>query len=52
MVFARSSHRRCRLNRGFAIVGLTNKGSSSVFQFGFCARVELTEYYCPTIAKP
>jgi len=39
-------------NRGFAIVGLTNKGSTFVFQFSFCARVGLTEFYCPTIAKP
>jgi hypothetical protein len=39
-------------NIGLAIVGQTVVNSTFVILFGFCAKVGLTFFKCPTIAKP
>jgi hypothetical protein len=39
-------------NIGLAIVGLTVVNSTFVQLFGFCAKVGLKFFKCPTIAKP
>jgi hypothetical protein len=39
-------------NIGLAIVGQTVVNSTLVILFGFCAKVGLTFFKCPTIAKP
>jgi hypothetical protein len=39
-------------NIGLAIVGLTVLNSTLVILLGFCAKVGLTFFKCPTIAKP
>ena len=39
-------------NIGLAIVGQTVVNSALVILFSFCAKVGLTFFKCPTIAKP
>jgi hypothetical protein len=39
-------------NIGLAIVGLTVVNSTLVIVFGFCGKVGLTFFKCPTMAKP
>jgi len=39
-------------NIGLAIVGQTGVNSTFVLLLGFCAKVGLTFFKCPTIAKP
>jgi hypothetical protein len=51
MMTGQKIDRRAASNIGLTIVGLTVVNSTLLILFGFCAKVGLTFFKCPTIAK-